>query len=98
MSFGRFSGATYIYMAIATTFIDASNVADSMSVLDVCSKFTLDVFSRAVLVRICRHLFCENLIICMKSFECDRGSGLIAFSVHLNANKHFQNLIDDNFV
>ena len=37
--------------------------------------------------------FCENLRICMKTIEYDRGIGLIAFTVHFNVNKHFQNMV-----
>ena len=37
--------------------------------------------------------FCDNFRILMKSIECDRGSGLIVFSVYLNTYKHFQNWI-----
>ena len=90
------SGDTCIYMAIATTFIDASNVANSISVLNFCSNLTFDDVSKSVLVRICRH-FCKNIRICMKSFECDRRSGLIVFNVHFDAYKHFQNLNDLDF-
>ena len=38
-------------------------------------------------------IFCEHLKIFMKSKECDRGSSLIALSVHFNVYKRLQNFI-----
>ena len=62
----------------------------------ICPRFfsnlTFDDVSWADMVIMSFH-FCEHFRIFVKSIECGRGSGPIAFTVHCNAYKHLQHLI-----